>query len=354
MTNDLDQKIASVRKVWDDPASGNFNTDVVNESQPHRSRSPPFRSGPYPPGVGPIGSKNAAAVTSQESALTKQFTKLSTNQFPPQNQYQRSLSGNFMDSGSPPVNPAGQVASPPPQLNDSMRQHTGQHHAYAPTSSGQTTHPPSISTPPVNHPIYNMATIASMYPPAFNQHMDPRASAQLQAFAQQLAFHQSQSQQASLRASVQNTPYAAPTAPQSMSDFRGLGPAAASGVQHPQSTPQHQQSNLMKQAAPQFGIPPPNVPNVQNQFHQQQQQQQSTASYYQNQGFYSSSSGASLPQHVYSHQQPHHAMASMNPAAVSQQQAFRSMVQQQQQQHPQQQQQQQQAQMGRGPRNYNH
>lgn len=118
----------------------------------------------------------------------------------------------------------------------------------------------SMPTPPVTHPMYNMATLANLYSPAFNQHMDPRASVQLQAFAQQLAFHQTQSQHP-IRTAVQAhgghgaAPGVYAGAPQ-MSDFRTMGQTPAQhqhqshptqGQQMPAHPQQQQQSNLMKQ-----------------------------------------------------------------------------------------------------------
>jgi hypothetical protein len=269
MTSDLDQRIASVKKVWNDPASPGIPADMTGDHHPAISKSPAIRN-QYPPAAGPIGMGYGMGMSSDSMSLQMnsmkqqmQSSRQSQQQQQPLSQYQRSLSGHYMTSNSPPVNMMNQMASPPPL--DAMRQDLSQHHQqqqqqhYVQQQQSGAGHGPSIPTPPVTHPMYNMATIANMYSPAFNQHMDPRASVQLQAFAQQLAFHQNQQNQHPMRSAVQaasahpvaghgHGSYGHGAAAPQMPDYRNMGQVSAAVGQHQPQHPaqQQQQSNLMK------------------------------------------------------------------------------------------------------------
>lgn len=260
MTSDLDQKIASVKKVWNDPSSPGI--DGSGDNRP--AKSPTLRN-QYPTSVGPIGvnyGMQSDSMSSQINNMKQMHSGRQPQQVP--HQYQRSLSGHYMgsNSNSPPISMMNHISSPPPQL-EAMRQHLSQqqhhqqqqqqqHFVQQQGGTGGSSHTPSISNPA--HHLYNMATIANMYPPAFNQHMAPGASVQLQAFAQQLAFHQSQHP---IRSGVQSAAphHAAAYASSQMSDYRNMGQAAVGHQPHQQQPQPHQpqqqqqqqqQANMMK------------------------------------------------------------------------------------------------------------
>jgi len=169
---ELDQKIQSVKKVWDEPTSTPMDGN----------RSSPVRN-PSHPSVGPPPGHPATIGKGYPPQQPQHVQQMKAAGHPSQVPYQRSLSGES--------NANHQVSSPPLDVRQQQIAggHFGQPIQQSTTTSGGV-HPGSISTPPMFTPQQHQqmtAMAASIANHAQSMFSSQGFSPQLQAFAQQVA-----------------------------------------------------------------------------------------------------------------------------------------------------------------------
>lgn len=168
---ELDQKIQSVKKVWDEPPAmdGNRSSPVRNPSQPS---------------VGPPPGHPATISKGYSPQQPQHVQQIKAGGHPSQVPYQRSLSGES--------NVNHQVSSPPLDVRQQQIAggHFGQPIQQSTTSGSGGVHPGSVSSPPMFTPQQHQqmtAMAASIANHAQSMFSSQAFSPQLQAFAQQVA-----------------------------------------------------------------------------------------------------------------------------------------------------------------------
>jgi len=171
---ELDQKIQSVKKVWDEPSATPMDG----------SRSSPVRNPPHP-NVGPPPGHPATISKGYSPQQPQHVHQIKSGGHPLQVPYQRSLSGES--------NVNHQVSSPPLDVQQQQQiagGHFGQPIQQSATSGSGGVHPGSVSSPPMFTPQQHQqmtamaASIANHAQSMFSSQAFPP---QLQAFAQQVA-----------------------------------------------------------------------------------------------------------------------------------------------------------------------